>query len=32
MWGANKWTDKMFKRYWWAVLILALLYLIVKFS
>ena len=19
MWGANKWTDGMFKKYWWII-------------
>ena len=28
MWGANKWTDQMFKKYWWVVAILMLLYLL----
>ena len=28
MWGANKWTDSMFKKYWRAVTVLILLYLL----
>jgi hypothetical protein len=28
MWGANKWTDRMFKKYWQGVVLLALLYLL----
>ncbi len=30
MWGANKWTDFMFKKYWWVVLILIILYTIMR--
>ncbi len=30
MWGANKWTDQMFKKYWWVVILFALLYVIYK--
>lgn len=30
MWGANKWTDQMFKKYWWVVIVFALLYIIYK--
>ena len=22
MWGANQWTDSMFKKYWWVALLL----------
>ena len=30
MWGANKWTDQMLKKYWWVVIVFALLYIIYK--
>jgi hypothetical protein len=30
MWGANKWTDAMFKKYWWAVLVLGAMIVIAK--
>jgi preprotein translocase subunit SecG len=30
MWGANKWTDYMFKKYWWLIVILIILYIILK--
>lgn len=28
MWGANKWTDSMFKKYWWMLIVLIILYII----
>jgi len=30
MWGANKWTDQMFKKYWRVVIVFGLLYIIYK--
>ncbi|CAI8269220.1 MAG: Uncharacterised protein [Polaribacter sp. SA4-10] len=30
MWGANKWTDAMFKKYGWAVLVLGAMIIIAK--
>ncbi len=30
MWGANKWTDYMFKKYWWIIVILIILHIIYK--
>ena len=32
MWGANKWTDQMFKRYWWVVIVLVIAYLMIRYS
>ena len=26
MWGANKWTDVMFKKYWWVAVLLIMAY------
>jgi hypothetical protein len=31
MWGANKWTDSMFKKYWWVVILLVFLFAFLKF-
>jgi|TARA_B110000879_G_scaffold126299_1_gene166594 hypothetical protein len=31
MWGANKWTDSMFKKYWKVVLLLAAIFAFTKF-
>jgi len=31
MWGANKWTDAMFKKYWWVVLVLGAIILFEKY-
>ena len=30
MWGANKWTDQMFKKYWWAIILIAIIYILIK--
>jgi hypothetical protein len=30
MWGANKWTDGMFKKYWWLVMVLIMLYIVFR--
>lgn len=30
MWGANKWTDGMFKKYWWLIVILIILYILFR--
>jgi|SaaInl5LU_22_DNA_1037371.scaffolds.fasta_scaffold04323_7 hypothetical protein len=30
MWGANKWTDHMFRKYWWIVLLLAIGFIIYR--
>lgn len=30
MWGANKWTDAMFKKYWWMIPIIIIVYLFVR--
>ena len=30
MWGANKWTDEMFKKYWWMIPIIIIVYLFVR--
>ena len=32
MWGANKWTDQMFKKYWWAIILIAIIYILIKTS
>ena len=32
MWGANKWTDSMFKKYWRAVTVLILLFLLSRIT
>jgi hypothetical protein len=31
MWGANKWTDAMFKKHWKVILFLVAIFLFVKF-
>jgi hypothetical protein len=28
MWGANKWTDDMFRKYWWVVATLIVVYVV----
>jgi hypothetical protein len=30
MWGANKWTDSMFKKYWWVALLLVLAFFVTR--
>ena len=30
MWGANKWTDAMFKKYWCVIPLMMLIYLCVR--
>jgi len=30
MWGANKWTDSMIKKYWWYIVLFIIIYLFVK--
>lgn len=30
MWGANKWTDGMFKKYWWVVILIIFIYLLIR--
>lgn len=24
MWGANAWTDQMFRKYWWAIALMGI--------
>ena len=31
MWGANKWTDQMFKKYWWVVLIMIAAFILYQY-
>ena len=30
MWGRNKWTDSMVKKYWWFIVILIIIYISAK--
>lgn len=30
MWGANKWTDGMFKKYWCVVILIIFIYLLIR--
>lgn len=27
IWGANEWTDNMFKKYWWLVVLMVIGYM-----
>ena len=30
MWGANQWTDSMFKKYWWVAALLTVAFFVVR--
>jgi len=30
MWGSNKWTETMLKKYWWVVVLLAIIFALGK--
>jgi len=30
MWGANKWTDSMIKKYWWYIVLVIIMLIIAK--
>jgi len=32
MWGANKWTDRMFRKYWWLLLLIVIADLTIKLT
>jgi hypothetical protein len=32
MWGANEWTNRMFRKYWWLLLLIVIAYLTTKLT
>ncbi len=30
MWGANKWTNYMFKKHWWFIVVFIIIYISIK--
>lgn len=30
MWGANQWTDSMFKKFWWVAALLTVAFFVVR--
>lgn len=32
MWGGNKWTSSMFKKYWWVICLFVVAYILYVFT
>ena len=32
MWGTNEWTNRMFRKYWWLLLLIIIGYLSIKLT